>query len=103
VKRAVGALILGLVVSPNAETIPLRAGSIDFGSIMVGDGPVHLEKSAKGVLLPHQPCGRNPGAAWSAKTTRPRQPIRRGRSLMNREESRSYASDYRMARVSKLR
>lgn len=42
-KRAVGALILGIVVSANAENIPLRAGSIDFDSVVLGDGPVHLE------------------------------------------------------------
>ena len=42
-KRAVGALVLGIVVSANAEKIPLRAGSIEFDSVMQGDGPVHLE------------------------------------------------------------
>jgi len=60
-----------------------------------------LEKSARGVLLPHQPRRRNTGVVWSAKTTRPRQPIRRGRSQneRGRKQFRSYAKAYRMARV----
>jgi hypothetical protein len=32
-----------MVASANAENIPLRAGSIDYQDILLGDGPVHLE------------------------------------------------------------
>ncbi len=42
-KRAVGALVLGVVFSANAENIPLRAGSIEYQDIWLGTALLHLE------------------------------------------------------------
>jgi len=99
-KASAGEIVEGARSSPWPAELRARRSS----------GPCHGEKGSTTFAPPARL-----GISWSrckllrvekslrlssvGETTRSRQPIRRGRSLLNREESRSYDSEYRMARI----